>query len=389
MRVLAGHASKLTLCTCSIAPLLSSLTLSPSLAAQSYVLVDLNAEVGEDSGGAYDVNDDHIVVGLFADVGVYALRWERTAGQWSGELMHPAFGMTIPYAVNNAGTAVGWAWQINSPGWPIIWEDDDYEIIFELEYAGFSDINDAGQIVGAGDGAFIWENGEATYLGGISASGINDLAQIAGSIGAYSAPTACLWEYIKAQWELTELGTLGGSYSAAFEINDITQIVGRADVPGDLDHAFLWADGVMTDLGTLGGSESFAFGVNNLGQVVGWAMTAEEEQHAFSWQDGAMSDLNDLIVSDTSLVLISARNINALGDIVGTATTPEGDNHAFFARPLRTGDVNLDAFVDAADLALLLGSWGPCPDCANCPADLDGDCTVGPLDLAILLGNWG
>lgn len=42
--------------------------------------------------------------------------------------------------------------------------------------------------------------------------------------------------------------------------------------------------------------------------------------------------------------------------------------------------------VGAADLAELLGSWGPCP---GCPADFDGDGQVGAADLAILLGAWG
>ncbi len=228
-----------------------------------------------------------------------------------------------------------------------------------------------------------------TYLGGSSATGINDLAQVVGSAGPYPALTASLWENIEGEWEVTELGTLGGSSSGAADINDNSQIAGTAEIPGDLGHAFLWEDGVMLDLGTLGGSESAAVGVNGVGQVVGWAMTAGEELHAFTWQDGVMSDLNDLIVSDTSLVLMRANNINDLGDIVGWGLTPDGETHAFFARLRRTGDVNLDAFVDAADLALLLGSWGPCPDCANCPADLDNDCTVGALDLAILLGNWG
>ncbi len=53
------------------------------------------------------------------------------------------------------------------------------------------------------------------------------------------------------------------------------------------------------------------------------------------------------------------------------------------------GDLNGDGTVGAADLAILLGSWGPCGDCGDCPADLDGDCTVGAADLAMLLGNWG
>ncbi|MCH8053903.1 MAG: hypothetical protein IH895_07575, partial [Planctomycetes bacterium] len=52
--------------------------------------------------------------------------------------------------------------------------------------------------------------------------------------------------------------------------------------------------------------------------------------------------------------------------------------------------------VEAFDLAVLLGSWGPCPDpCVpeepseTCPADLDPNCDVGAFDLALLLGAWG
>ncbi len=52
-------------------------------------------------------------------------------------------------------------------------------------------------------------------------------------------------------------------------------------------------------------------------------------------------------------------------------------------------DFDGDGSVNAFDLALLLGNWGPCPDDGDCPADLDGNGTVGASDLAILLGNWG
>lgn len=57
-----------------------------------------------------------------------------------------------------------------------------------------------------------------------------------------------------------------------------------------------------------------------------------------------------------------------------------------FERLVPTGDLNNDGAVDAADLAILLGAWGPCP---NCPPDLNGDGVVNAADLAILLGNWG
>ncbi|MCZ6652850.1 MAG: hypothetical protein O7D91_07470, partial [Planctomycetota bacterium] len=52
-------------------------------------------------------------------------------------------------------------------------------------------------------------------------------------------------------------------------------------------------------------------------------------------------------------------------------------------------DLDIDGDVDAADLAILLGSWGLCPDPNDCPADLSGDGTVGAFDLALLLGSWG
>ena len=52
-------------------------------------------------------------------------------------------------------------------------------------------------------------------------------------------------------------------------------------------------------------------------------------------------------------------------------------------------DVDHDCSVGIVDFLLVLANWGPCDDCANCPADLDGDCTVGILDFLALLGAWG
>ena len=45
--------------------------------------------------------------------------------------------------------------------------------------------------------------------------------------------------------------------------------------------------------------------------------------------------------------------------------------------------------VDAFDLAVLLGSWGPCDDCNGCSADFNDDGAVNAADLAELLGDWG
>ncbi|MEA2762347.1 MAG: hypothetical protein QOD47_1631, partial [Gemmatimonadaceae bacterium] len=81
----------------------------------------------------------------------------------------------------------------------------------------------------------------------------------------------------------TDLGTLGGTDSEAFGINNVGQVVGWAFVPSGVEHAFLWtkASG-MRDLGTLGGC-SRALAINDNGLVVGSSYTLAGEKHAFLW----------------------------------------------------------------------------------------------------------
>ena len=50
-------------------------------------------------------------------------------------------------------------------------------------------------------------------------------------------------------------------------------------------------------------------------------------------------------------------------------------------------DTDGDGDTDAADLAVLLGSWGPV-DAGDC-LDADSDGLIGASDLAVLLGSWG
>ncbi|MCH8965677.1 MAG: hypothetical protein IIB58_11990, partial [Planctomycetes bacterium] len=53
-------------------------------------------------------------------------------------------------------------------------------------------------------------------------------------------------------------------------------------------------------------------------------------------------------------------------------------------------DVDGDGNTGAFDLAVLLGSWGPCAPGDSCAClDADGDMIIGAFDLALLLGEWG
>jgi probable HAF family extracellular repeat protein len=80
----------------------------------------------------------------------------------------------------------------------------------------------------------------------------------------------------------------------------------------------------VTDLGTLGGSYSAATGINARGQVVGYSDTADHSAvHAFVWtRHGGMQDLNPPEITQSL-----ATGINDLGHVVGVATFPVGDDH--------------------------------------------------------------
>src|SRR5439155_25651973 len=77
----------------------------------------------------------------------------------------------------------------------------------------------------------------------------------------------------------SDLGTLGGAWSTARDINDAGVVVGIADVPRDQWHAFVYLDGEgMLDLNRLiagglpeGWTLVSAMGINNKGQIVGMA----------------------------------------------------------------------------------------------------------------------
>lgn len=52
------------------------------------------------------------------------------------------------------------------------------------------------------------------------------------------------------------------------------------------------------------------------------------------------------------------------------------------------GDVDRNGAVNGADLAIVLGSWGPCPEGDPCMADVDRSGAVDGVDLGLVLGGW-
>ena len=129
-------------------------------------------------------------------------------------------------------------------------------------------------------------------------------------------------------YQITDLGSLGGTYSQATGINGSGQIVGYSDASGG-SHAFVSAvGGGLTDLGTLGGTTSVASGINTNGQVVGYGNTTSGNTHAFVWSAaGGMTDLGTLGGASSF-----GTAINGNGQVVGYSDI-SGSTHAFTWNP--------------------------------------------------------
>ena len=162
-------------------------------------------------------------------------------------------------------------------------------------------------------------------LGGTAsrAFGINDAGQVVGQ--ANLTGDTAQHAFLYTNGSMRDLLSLSGTDSSGAAVNDAGQAAGSADAaPGT--HAFLYAGGIMRDLGTLGGTNSGAAGLNESGQVVGDSQTATAGNrfHAFLWNNGTMTDLGTLGGPESH-----ATGINDDGLIVGNGDTAAGSTHAF------------------------------------------------------------
>ena len=276
--------------------------------------------LGGNSSTGYAINDFGQVVGE-SNKTVYgsdnhAFLWNSTSGMQDLGTLGGDFSSASE--INNSGQVVGRA-------------NTDEDAFHAFLYNGHGSLQDLGTLGGNSS----------------SANGINNAGQVVGNAETASGNNHAF--LYKGRNPLQDLGTLGGQESYSNSINDSGQVVGTAQTgatyepsPKSSDylvsHAFLYnGSSPLQDLGTLGGTNSTAYDINNVGQVVGTADTLEQSSHAFIYSDGKMTDLNSLILNSSEWLLSEARGINNAGQIVGTGTlqsdTLNYPVHAFILTP--------------------------------------------------------
>jgi probable HAF family extracellular repeat protein len=317
-------------------------------AAQGYTVTDLGT-LGGSTSSARAVNASGQVTGsadLPGDAVSHAFLWENGAMR---DLSPPGGGPSTALGINAAGSVVGFfsasgitdshAFLADAGGM------HDLGTFGGNSGAAFG-INDAGWIVGAAN----WPAGGLLHCFIDTGSGmrsptgdwrstqsiafaINASGQ---TIGRAALPFQAFHAVRFDPSGPHDLGTLGGSYSEAYDINDAGQIVGDSELSlfnGPL-HAFLFDSQGMHDLGTLGGTDfSVAAGINSAGQIVGYSrVPGIGLSHALLYDHGILADLNDMLSPGSGWTLIKATSINDRGQIVGEGVH-NGQWHAYLLNP--------------------------------------------------------
>lgn len=201
-----------------------------------------------------------------------------------------------------------------------------------------------------------------------------------------------------ADWSITGLGTLGGTKSYAYSINDSGRIAGNSLTFHDTAiHTFITgpSGGGMTDLGIPSLINEW-YGINDSGRVVSAIPMPIGGTHAFiTGPNGVgMTDLGTLPGGNSS----DALGINNSGQVVGTSNrlNPYGDFilHAFITGPNGVGMTDLGTLGGMESHALGINDSGQVvgysekiPGSYISHAFITGPNGVGMTDLGTLGGK--
>lgn len=137
-----------------------------------------------------------------------------------------------------------------------------------------------------------------------------------------------------AAFDVVDLGMFDNNRNDLRAMNDHGQGVGLSlNAKSGRIEAFMEERGRRMSLGTLGGSFSIARDINNRGEIVGGSLTEGDESfHGFLFRGDRLYDVNQLLGPNADWELIQAVAINNRGEIIGIGVH-EGEDHIVLLRP--------------------------------------------------------
>lgn len=186
-----------------------------------------------------------------------------------GTLVQTAAAASFATAINNRGDIVGSSTDLNGNEVPVAWRRGallDLRLMLAVPPVGYPlAINEREQILFvdyASPVSYIWQKKNATLVGSVAASGMNNQGQV---IGTTVSNHAFLW----SNGTLLDLHPANYAYSYGQAINNRGQVAGcLVTFFGPEEprvHAGLWQKGKWTDFG---GYLACAKAVNNRGQIL-------------------------------------------------------------------------------------------------------------------------
>jgi probable HAF family extracellular repeat protein len=136
------------------------------------------------------------------------------------------------------------------------------------------------------------------------------------------------------RFEVVDLGPFDNNRNDVLAVNDSAHYAGVSlNARTGRIEAFLEEDGVRCMLGTLGGSFSIARDLNNRGDVVGGSLTEGDGNfHGFIYRNNRLYDLNEFLDPGTGWELLQALGINNHGEIIAIGSHT-GQDRIVLLRP--------------------------------------------------------
>jgi probable HAF family extracellular repeat protein len=158
------------------------------------------------------------------------------------------------------------------------------------------------------------------------ANGINDHNQVVGnySLTPFGPDHAFLWE----NGEITYLSTTDYDFSYAYAINNSGMIVGNGSNSEGQIQGYLWQNGSIVPLDV-----ECAWDINNKGQILGGGFSLAVGDSTFLYEKGNYYKLHEMILNPEDWDGLYGVSINDLGQIVGCGDI-DGQSHAFLMTPI-------------------------------------------------------